>query len=116
MKTRNYKTLKGLLSQAWGNEINYNDFKKGVFYHKKHGYQGFKLPEDEKMKGFEMMSNVIYSNGKNHVYKLANYCGRPFGILSRLTIYNKSYGFRASYTAGQDYPAEIRTIQKIFRE
>lgn len=116
MKTRNYKTLKGLLSQAWANEINYNDFKKGVFYHKKHGYQGFKLPEEEKMKGFEMMAGVIYSNGKSHVYKLVNYNSRPYGILSRLTIYNKSYGFRASYTAGQDYPAEIRTIQKIFRE
>ena len=44
------------------------------------------------------------------------YDGKSYGILKRLTIICKSYGFRGDYCAGQDYPSEIRTIQKIIRE
>ena len=61
-------------------------------------------------------------NGFHHFVKLEDaiklmrYDGKKYGILARLTIICKSYGFRGNYCAGQDYPSEIRTIQKIIRE
>jgi len=116
MRTRNYKTLRGMVSQAYSREINFNDFKAGQFHHDRLGWVNFRLPESERQKAYEMFASAIYSNGKANVYKLMRYDGKKYGILARLTIICKYYGFRGDYCAGQDYPSEIRTIQKIFRE
>lgn len=116
MKTRVYKTLRGMISQSYGREINFNNFKAGQFCHNRLGWVNFRLPESERQKAYEMFASAIYSNGKANAYKLMRYDGRRYGILSRLTIICKHYGFRGDYCAGQDYPSEIRTIQKIIRE
>ena len=116
MKTINYKTLRGLVKQSIYDSISFNDFKRGQFYHKTHGRVKFRLPEEEKDKAYEMFASAVYSNGKANAYKLWQYGGRSYGILERLTIICKSYGFRGDYCAGQDYTSEIRTIQKIIRE
>ena len=105
-----------MISQAHSNEINFKDFKSGQFCHKRLGWVNFRLPESERQKAYEMFASAIYSNGKANAYKLMRYDGKMYGILSRLTIICKSYGFRGDYCAGQDYPSEFRTIQKIIRE
>lgn len=115
MKTRNYKTLRGMVKQTFYNQINFSDFKSGQFYHKTLGWVKFKLPEDEVSKAYEMFASVVYSNGIANAYKLRQYHGRDYGILQRLTIICKSYGFMGDYCAGQEYLSEIRTIQKILR-
>lgn len=116
MKTRNYKTLRGMIKQTFCNQINFSEFKSGQFYHKTLGWVKFRLPEGEISKAYEMFASAVYSNAKANAYKLRQYHGRDYGILQRLTIICKSYGFKGDYCAGQDYPSEIRTIQKIIRE
>lgn len=113
MATRKYKTLKGLLSQN-GGQLGYNDFHRNQFYHKTAGWQNFSLPEEEKEKGYIMLASAIYTDGKKMSYRLRNYNGRAAGILNR--IFFERNGKRATYCAGQDYPGEIRFIQKLFRD
>lgn len=109
MRTRKYKTLKGLLSQT--NQLNFNDFHANRFIHKKHGWMMFSLPDEEKDKGYTMLASAIYHNGASKISRMKRYSGKAFGILNR--IFFERGG--ATYCAGQDYPAEIRTIQGIFR-
>ena len=116
MKTINYKTLRGMVKHSLYDAISFNDFKRGFFPHKTHGWVKFRLPEGEISKAYEMFASAVYSDGKANAYKLRQYYGRSYGILERLTIICKSYGFKGDYCAGQDYPSEIRTIQKIIRE
>lgn len=116
MKTINYKTLRGMVKHTLHNTISFNYFKRGLFYHNTRGWVKFRLPEGEISKAYEMFASAVYSDGKANAYKLRQYQGRSYGILDRLTIICKSYGFKGDYCAGQDYPSEIRTIQKIIRE
>lgn len=116
MKTRSYKTLRGMVARAMFQTINFNEFKSGQFCHNRLGWIKFKLPESERQKAYEMFASAIYSNGKANAYKLMRYDGKSYGILGRITIFCKSYGFRGDYCAGQDYPSEIRFIQKLIRE
>lgn len=112
MATRKYKTLRGLLSQTLWGILNFNELKSRSFYHKKHGWMSFSLPEEEIDKVYVQMASVIYANGEKNAYRLKFYRGKPYKIFEGLTI-NKN---KASYCAGQHYPSEIRTIQKIFRD
>ena len=111
MATRKYKTLAGLLSQTLYGILNFNDFKSGRFYHKKHGYVSFSLSEEETEKVYSEMSSVVYANGKKNAFRLRNYRGQSYRIFNGLCINKK----KAYYCAGQDYPSEIRTIQSILR-
>lgn len=109
MQTRKYKTLKGLLSQT--RQLNFNDFHANRFFHKKHGWMMFSLPDEEKDKGYAMLASAIYRNGASKTSLMKRYIGKEFGILNRIFFVRGE----ATYCAGQDYPAEIRTIQGIFR-
>lgn len=109
MKTRKYKTLNGLLRQARGEEISYYDLQCGYFTDKNFHYVKFVLSDDAKREACRKMAKVVWQCG-DKTEKLLYYGGRNYGIFRRLTI-RKKYG--ASYCAGQDYPGEIRTIQKI---
>lgn len=111
MKTRKYKTLRGLLSQC-RHEITYNDFHANQFIHKDHGWCIFSLPESEKMKGYELMASAIYRNGKQKAANLSNYYGKPWGILTRLWLTKNGRGV---YCCGQDWNSEMRILHGIFR-
>ena len=111
MATRHYKTLRGLLSQTTCHYLNYLDLKRGRFYHKNAGWVNFTLPSLEIEKAYTAMASVIYANGERNAYRLINYRGKHHGILERLMINKRG----ATYCSGQDYPSEIKEIQKIFR-
>lgn len=112
MATRKYKTLRGLLSQTLWGVLNFNELKSRSFYHKEHGWMSFSLPEEEIDKVYVQMASVIYANGEKYESLLKHYHGKSYKIFNGLCINKK----KAYYCAGQDYPAEIRTIQKIFRD
>lgn len=119
MKTRKYKTLKGLLNQCYCHELNFNDFTSRAFYHDKScRWCKFSLPDEEIKLAVRLFANVVYGRVTiNQLNNIKYYKGSRFGILQRLTIQKKSYDkeIRGTYCAGQDYPAEIKTIQKILR-
>ena len=105
MKTRYYKTLKGLLKQTQYEQISLSDYKTKRFCHKKLGWISFKLSEsaeDEFLQGFAKFLNV-----EKWQLQVCSNCG----LLGRLT-YSK-YGFR--YCAGQDYSSEMRYLRKWIR-
>lgn len=115
MIKKNYQSLKGLLSQTCYGEMTFNEFHHAKFNHKTLGWIKFSLPEKEWEKGYEMFSKVIYERcGKSKMWRLQCYNGQNHGILNRLTLVLKRN--RAEYCAGQDYPSEMRVIQKIFRD
>lgn len=120
METRKYKTIEGLLSQCWSNEMNYNEFMARQFYHEKSmKWYKFDLPEYEIERAVKLFANVVYSRvTKRQFDNVRYYCGQSYGILQRLTIQKKYYDktVRGTYCAGQDYDSEIRTIQTILRE
>ena len=111
MAKRNYKTLKGLIGQCLFNQIKFNDFHVGQFYHKTAGWQSFTLPESEKEKAYMMFSAAVFSDQNKKMHLIKNYSGPAYRILDGLILRCK----RASYVAGQDYPREIRVVQGIFR-
>ena len=120
MKTRKYKTIEGLLSQCSSHEINFNDFLSRQFYHEKsRNWYTFYLPEEEIERAVRLFADVVYSRvTKTQFDNVRYYRGQSFGILQRLTIQKKHYDktVRGTYCAGQDYDAEIRTIQRMLRE
>lgn len=119
MKTRKYKTIKGLLKQCYGHELDFNNFTSRTFYHDKSSrWCKFGLPDEEIELAVRLFADVLYGRVTiNQLNNILHYHGPSYGILTRLTIQKKSYDkeVRGTYCAGQDYPAEIKTIQKILR-
>lgn len=62
MRTINYKTLKGLLSQT--RQITVEQFLNGRFHHKKKGWINFKLDNKEREKVLESFSKYCFSSKK----------------------------------------------------
>lgn len=57
MQTKNYKTLRGLLSQT--GQMNIQSFFSGIFYHKTKGRCNFTLSDDEKRKAAVKFAEYI---------------------------------------------------------
>lgn len=111
---KNYKTLKGLLSQTLHGEINFIDFHWNKFYHKKLGWVHFVLPLEERMMAYKMFANVIWKRSpEEKVYLLTRYKGNAHGILNGLVINLERW--RGEYSAGQDYVYEMNIVRGIFR-
>lgn len=110
MKTRKYKTIKSAAKQCFYKEISLSDFVKGQMYHKTLGWIKFKVDDfDAACLGFAQVIYERNAKSKLHLIKSA----KPYGILGRLT-YDARYD-RFGYCAGQDYPSEIRFIQRLLR-
>lgn len=113
MAKRNYKTLRGLLSQTLYGQMNFIDFHWNRFYHHKHGWMEFSLPEPEKNKGYRIMAEWIYSKNIGEKANLMkSYRGRQHGILKSILLYRSGKG---GFCAGQDYNRDIRVVHGIFR-
>ena len=120
MKTKNFKTLRGLLLATDHGQINFNDFNNRCFWDKNtHLWTRFNLPEDEIKTGYILLSSRVYC--RKHEEKarfLSWYAGPKYGILNRLSLElgtdkKTIYG---CYCAGQDGETERRILQGIFRK
>lgn len=112
MKTYKYKTLKGLLSQTVYNTISLNELNSGRIYLINRGFCNFELQDEEKEMAYKLIASVIYSkNPDSHIYHIST--ARNYGIFDRVRINKRVKG---EYCAGQDYNAEIRTIQHLIRK
>jgi hypothetical protein len=106
MKTRDYKTLRGLTKHV--HQYSLDDFVKGMAYHDKLGWIKIRLSDelrDELVKGF---ADAIDLRKAYRLETLYESCG----ILKRL-FYD---GRRFTYCAGQDYPGEVRFIKDWIRK
>lgn len=107
MRTRKYKTLKGLVSQA--EQLNFNELKSRRFVHKKGMYVNFDMPTEEFDKAYKLLARALWRNDA-HWDLLKYYGGRLFGVFNRLIIEKDG---TATYNAGQDQDLEIRVIRRI---
>ena len=62
MDTRNYKTLRGLLSHACSlRQVTAEDFFSGTIYHTQRGWINFTLPAEEKRRAAEMFAKYLFA-------------------------------------------------------
>lgn len=118
MKTKKYKTIKGLLSQCTYRNLSFNDFTARQFYHDKtREWCHFTLPENELEKAARLYASAVYDRvTRRQVENVLYYRGRSYGILNRLTITCRhSNEVKGDYCVGQDGEAETKILQRIFR-
>ena len=109
MKTYKYKTLSGLMKASKGNQFTLNELIEGRFYHTG---KRFKVTEELQRDLLQMYAKAIWERQwKTKFNKLGML--KPCGILQRVYIAKHNNEFRSHYCAGQDYPSEIRFIQKM---
>lgn len=62
METRNYKTLRGLLSHASSRrQVTAEDFFSGRIYHTQRGWVKITLPAEEKRRAAEMFAKYLFA-------------------------------------------------------
>lgn len=106
-RTRHYKTLKGLLNQLYyGNYLDAETVKCGRANFKNCSFCNFTLSEEAENEFWLGVAKVVWRNPSERQVRNLRYVDT--WALRRL-MYDK-HGF--SYCAGQDYPNEIRTIQR----
>ena len=111
MKTRHYKTLKGLMRATGTRQLTLNSVRNGKIYHKSLGFIRFTLDDSAKLEFIEGIAGVIWSKvTDDRLSQVAN--AGSYGIFNKLWYNGKRY----EYCAGQDYPGEIRTIQHLMRK
>lgn len=115
MKTRLYKTLPGLMKACGARSFSLYEFLEKRFYS---NGKSFKVTDELHTKLLNMFASALWERGaEKKAYKLerVGICG----ILRRVCIdmyrsnKTKKLEFRPHYCAGQDYPSEIRFIQRM---
>jgi hypothetical protein len=102
-----YKTLKGLL-----NAIGYPDYISGEAMANKRArfadgwWYNFRVTDEVENEFWSGMAHVVWKNPSK--FQIRNLRYAKSWMLQRMMW--KKHGF--SYCAGQDYPSEIRTIQR----
>lgn len=106
MKTKKYKTLKGLMKALDKRVLTLRDMNRGAaWFPNERRTCRFELPDEIKQAFYEGIAKVIWTRPKTwQISRLANI---TFGLTERLWWNGK----RFEYCAGQDYPGEIRFIQ-----
>lgn len=109
MKTRNYKSQRGLIRQTWNDQLNLVEFKRGYFYHKKMRENvKFNLSDEDRLKIYAEIEKLIFGkvNGLVRYYR-----GKMDSLFTNIIILEDN----VTYCAGQDYSYEMRYLRKIFR-
>lgn len=106
MKTKRYKTLKGLMKALNTHQLSVLDMNRGqAWFPSEEKTCKFELPEDVLHEFYSGCAKVVWRNPKDwQIQRLRHYNA---GIMRRLWFNGERY----EYCAGQDYPGEIRFIQ-----
>lgn len=106
MKTKKYKTLKGLMKALNKHVLTLRDMNRGAaWFPNERKTCRFELPDEVKRGFYEGIAKVIWTRPK--AWQISRLADITFGLTERLW-WN---GNRFEYCAGQDYPSEIRFIQ-----
>ena len=107
MRTRKYKTLKGLNAQT--TQLTYREIMTGRFHHLQTGWGKFKLDEAEKEKALDQVVASIGGRYPNKVRSVLKYQIPRHWALDRF-IYSK-HSHRFMYYAGQDMTWEMNDLR-----
>ena len=104
-----YKTLENACKKSISKKITFSDLVSRRFYHEKKGHTKLAI------KNIDFLAIIKAIGSKTLLISDLEYYiehGKNYGILERLSFNGK----RWSYTAGQEYTSEIKTIRKILKE
>lgn len=111
-RTRKFKTLAGLMKAADLRYLTATQMRnKRLFFPKTRQYQPFKLSDEAENVFWLGIAKVVWERNFRANANNLRYC-RRFSLMDRLWYDGNSY----VYCAGQDYPSEIRTIQRASRQ
>lgn len=106
MKTKKYKTLKGLMKATGKREWTALDMARGeAWFNSENKTCRFSLPVEVVEAFWEGLAKVVWRHPSERQIRLIRYY--TDGIMRRLWWNGRYY----EYCAGQDYPGEIRFIQ-----
>lgn len=104
-RPRPYKTLKGLTAQLLYNHLTAEGMANKRAYFKDGWWYDFKISQEAEDEFWNGMAHVVWRRPSERQIRNLRYA--KSWMLQRLMFSDGRY----SYCAGQDYPAEIRTIQ-----
>lgn len=111
MKTKKYKTLKGLMKALNRQVWTVLDMNCGTaWFPNEEKTCKFELPDEVMDEFYRGCCQVIYRHPKEWQIRQISYVNA--GIFRRLWWNGRRY----EYCAGQDYPSEIRCIQGLIRK
>lgn len=117
MRTRKYKTIRGLMRQKYYGFLSVSDVICGRYYHKYGWYQKFILTDEALREFTDGICGTLNMKDKDFVFDNIR-LGRveACGILERIGVeYLRSGKLYYTYMTGQDYPTEARFVRKLLR-
>lgn len=108
MRNYKYKTLKGFMRANGIRQFSLLDYLHGKVFSNSHGWIKFSLSREAQTEFLEGIAGVVWSKPTEERVKRLRYAPE-MGILGRLWL-DEADGY--TYCAGQDYPSEIRYIQR----
>ena len=106
MKTKKYKTLKGLMKATNHRTWSARDMARGeAWFPSENKTCAFELPSEVVDAFWEGLAKVVWKHPTARQIRMIRYY--QAGIMDRLWWNGRYY----EYCAGQDYPGEIRFIQ-----
>lgn len=117
MRTRKYKTIRGLMRQKYYGFLSVSDVICGSYYHKHGWHQPFILTDEVLREFTDGICSTLNMKDKDFVFDNIR-LGRVenCGILKRIGVeYLRNGKLYYTYTAGQDYPSEARFVRKLLR-
>lgn len=118
MKTKHFKTLKGLLAASYNGQFTFSDYLAKRLFCKDRKLYNVVLDDKVETQLLQLFAGVVYAKATTErMTKMARvYC--DCGLFSRLWIKKSKYDgqVRADYCAGQDYVSEIRMFQYLIRK
>jgi len=117
MRTRTYKTIRGLMRQMSYCQLSVDDVLSGSFVNKKGCYQNFRLTDEALREFTDGICGALGMRDKDDVFENIKWSRvKNCGIMRRIGVdLLRSGKLRYEYTAGQDYPSETRLVRKLLR-
>lgn len=111
MITVKYKTLRGFVSQLANNQYDLYDYINRRAYLKRRGWCNIELSEEAENQLLSGFASAIWQKvNTERVNRVRN--ANNMGILRRVIMTRRGRNISFEYCAGQDYPSEIRYIQR----
>lgn len=116
MRKRSYKTIRGLMRQKYYKILSVSDVISGSYYNKRGWYQPFTLTNEALREFTDGICGALNMKDKDSVFDNIRF-GRVEvrGILERISVELYRGKLHYTYTAGQDYPSEVRCVRKLLR-
>lgn len=116
MRTKSYKTIRGLIRQKYYKFLSVTDILSGEYYHKYGWHQKFILTDEALREFADGICSTLNMKDKDDVFDNIRF-GRVkgCGILERIGVELCRGKLYYTYMAGQDYPSEARFVRKLLR-